>query len=109
MRKVATANTATKRRSRAASIHLSFWPRNLLLVIFPVAAAAAATAHTLVVVSAISALALAAAESSAEGGGDSNGGGTPHDSVQTLTGTTFDTALNDPANGLWFLKFYAPW
>jgi len=34
----------------------------------------------------------------------------PHSTVQTLTLQNFDTALHeDPANGLWFLKFYAPW
>lgn len=35
--------------------------------------------------------------------------GEPHSSVQTLTTENFDEALNDPANGLWLLKFYAPW
>lgn len=29
--------------------------------------------------------------------------------VQTLTSTNFQEALNDPANGIWLLKFYAPW
>lgn len=33
----------------------------------------------------------------------------PHSSVQQLTDSSFDSALKDPANGLWFLKFYAPW
>lgn len=32
--------------------------------------------------------------------------GEPHSSVQTLTTENFDEALNDPANGLWLLKFY---
>eukprot|EP00586_Coscinodiscus_wailesii_P003666 CAMPEP_0172488576 /NCGR_PEP_ID=MMETSP1066-20121228/18170_1 /TAXON_ID=671091 /ORGANISM="Coscinodiscus wailesii, Strain CCMP2513" /LENGTH=451 /DNA_ID=CAMNT_0013255889 /DNA_START=169 /DNA_END=1524 /DNA_ORIENTATION=+ len=32
-----------------------------------------------------------------------------HDSVQKLTEKNFDEALADPANGLWLLKFYAPW
>jgi len=35
--------------------------------------------------------------------------GEPHSTVQTLTKENFDEALNDPANGLWLLKFYAPW
>mmetsp|Transcript_3859 Transcript_3859/g.5251 ORF Transcript_3859/g.5251 Transcript_3859/m.5251 type:complete len:462 (+) Transcript_3859:65-1450(+) len=35
--------------------------------------------------------------------------GKPHDTVQILTGENFEEAVNDPANGLWFLKFYAPW
>ena len=32
--------------------------------------------------------------------------GQPHSTVQTLTKETFDEALNDPANGIWLLKFY---
>ena len=32
--------------------------------------------------------------------------GKPHTTVQALTETNFDQALNDPANGLWLLKFY---
>lgn len=35
--------------------------------------------------------------------------GKPHSTVITLTATNFDEHLNDPANGLWLLKFYAPW
>lgn len=35
--------------------------------------------------------------------------GKPHSTVQTLTTKNFNEALNDPANGLWLLKFYAPW
>lgn len=35
--------------------------------------------------------------------------GKPHTTVQTLTTHNFQRALEDPANGLWFLKFYAPW
>ena len=35
--------------------------------------------------------------------------GTPHSSVIDLTSDNFDAHLSDPANGLWFLKFYAPW
>ena len=35
--------------------------------------------------------------------------GTPHSSVQTLTKSNFREAIQDPANGLWILKFYAPW
>jgi len=35
--------------------------------------------------------------------------GKPHDSVQILTNDNVEAALNDPANGLWMLKFYAPW
>ena len=32
--------------------------------------------------------------------------GKPHSTVQDLTEDNFDEALNDPANGLWLLKFY---
>jgi hypothetical protein len=32
--------------------------------------------------------------------------GEPHSTVQTLNKHNFDQALNDPANGLWLLKFY---
>ena len=36
--------------------------------------------------------------------------GTPHDKVIDLTDETFDDIVTtDPANGLWLLKFYAPW
>jgi protein disulfide-isomerase-like protein len=35
--------------------------------------------------------------------------GTPHHTVQTLTADNFQEALEDPANGLWLLKFWAPW
>jgi len=35
--------------------------------------------------------------------------GKPHSTVQILTDDNVDDALNDPANGLWLLKFYAPW
>mmetsp|Transcript_46 Transcript_46/g.111 ORF Transcript_46/g.111 Transcript_46/m.111 type:complete len:491 (-) Transcript_46:413-1885(-) len=35
--------------------------------------------------------------------------GKPHSSVITLGEKNFDDHLNDPANGLWLLKFYAPW
>lgn len=35
--------------------------------------------------------------------------GTPHSTVVALTADNFDDHLSDPANGLWFLKFYAPW
>ena len=35
--------------------------------------------------------------------------GTPHSTVQPLTKEHFRQAIEDPANGLWFLKFYAPW
>lgn len=35
--------------------------------------------------------------------------GKPHSTVQILTEDNVDEALNDPANGLWLLKFYAPW
>ncbi|KAL3793157.1 hypothetical protein HJC23_005659 [Cyclotella cryptica] len=35
--------------------------------------------------------------------------GKPHSTVIALTGKTFDEHINDPANGLWLLKFYAPW
>lgn len=34
---------------------------------------------------------------------------TPHSTVQELTMSNIDGSLADPANGLWFLKFYAPW
>lgn len=35
--------------------------------------------------------------------------GTPHSSVQVLTKDNFLKAIHDPANGLWLLKFFAPW
>ncbi len=36
--------------------------------------------------------------------------GTPHGTVIDLTDETFDDLVTtDPANGLWLLKFYAPW
>jgi protein disulfide-isomerase-like protein len=35
--------------------------------------------------------------------------GSPHSSVQTLTEETFPKAIQDSANSLWLLKFYAPW
>jgi len=34
---------------------------------------------------------------------------TLHSTVQTLKESNFDDALADPANGLWLIKFYAPW
>jgi hypothetical protein len=38
-----------------------------------------------------------------------NAYGTPHTSVVELTTSNFQTMLEDPANGLFLLKFYAPW
>ena len=35
--------------------------------------------------------------------------GSPHSTVQTLTENTFQRAIQDSANSLWLLKFYAPW
>lgn len=35
--------------------------------------------------------------------------GKPHSTVIALKEKDFDDHLNDPANGLWLLKFYAPW
>mmetsp|Transcript_35325 Transcript_35325/g.63639 ORF Transcript_35325/g.63639 Transcript_35325/m.63639 type:complete len:466 (+) Transcript_35325:259-1656(+) len=35
--------------------------------------------------------------------------GKPHSTVIILKEKNFDDHLNDPANGLWLLKFYAPW
>jgi len=35
--------------------------------------------------------------------------GKPHSKVINLKNDNFDDHLNDPANGLWLLKFYAPW
>jgi hypothetical protein len=36
--------------------------------------------------------------------------GEPHSAVVRLTNENFDEYVtNDPANGLWFVKFYAPW
>jgi len=35
--------------------------------------------------------------------------GTPTKSVIALNETSFQEAIQDPANPLWFLKFYAPW
>jgi hypothetical protein len=37
------------------------------------------------------------------------GAGTPHKTVQVLTDINFESSINDPANGFWLLKFYAPW
>ena len=36
-------------------------------------------------------------------------GGSPHKAVVHLDETSFEDAIKDPANPLWFLKFYAPW
>mmetsp|Transcript_39092 Transcript_39092/g.81795 ORF Transcript_39092/g.81795 Transcript_39092/m.81795 type:complete len:478 (+) Transcript_39092:153-1586(+) len=38
-----------------------------------------------------------------------SGIGKPHSTVITLKEKNFDDHLNDAANGLWLLKFYAPW
>lgn len=36
--------------------------------------------------------------------------GTPHSEVVELNSNNFEsTVKQDPANGLWLLKFYAPW
>ncbi len=35
--------------------------------------------------------------------------GTPHDSVMVMTTQNFSTMLEDPANGLFLIKFFAPW
>jgi hypothetical protein len=35
--------------------------------------------------------------------------GTPYDSVQILTSQNFSEVLEDPANGLFLIKFFAPW
>jgi len=35
--------------------------------------------------------------------------GQPHSTVIKLTASNFDEHINDPSNGLWLLKFYAPW
>jgi len=35
--------------------------------------------------------------------------GKPHSTVLQLTSSNFDTYIQDPANGLWLLDFYAPW
>lgn len=37
------------------------------------------------------------------------GNGRAHSTVVTLTTSNFDDHISDAANGLWFLKFYAPW
>lgn len=52
-------------------------------------------------------LGVAAAAASKEQQGMASG--TPHGQVVTLTESNFEDAISDPANGLWFLKFYAPW
>lgn len=36
-------------------------------------------------------------------------GGQPQSSVVVLTTSNFQDMLEDPANGLFLLKFYAPW
>ena len=35
--------------------------------------------------------------------------GVAHKRPVDLTQATFEAALNDPANPVWLLKFYAPW
>ena len=35
--------------------------------------------------------------------------GQPHSTVIKLKASNFDEHINDPSNGLWLLKFYAPW
>jgi hypothetical protein len=35
--------------------------------------------------------------------------GKPHSTVLHLTSSNFDDYIQDPANGLWLLDFYAPW
>ncbi|KAL7538139.1 hypothetical protein ACHAWF_006007 [Thalassiosira exigua] len=35
--------------------------------------------------------------------------GVPHSTVVKLHEKNFDVQLSDPANGLWLIKFYAPW
>jgi hypothetical protein len=35
--------------------------------------------------------------------------GKPHSTVLQLTSSNFDDYIQDPANGLWLLDFYAPW
>jgi hypothetical protein len=35
--------------------------------------------------------------------------GVAHKRPVDLTQSTFEAALNDPANPVWLLKFYAPW
>ena len=35
--------------------------------------------------------------------------GQPHEAVVTLDASNWKTAINDPANPLWLLKYYAPW
>jgi hypothetical protein len=35
--------------------------------------------------------------------------GTPHDSVMVMTAQNFSSMLEDPANGLFLIKFFAPW
>lgn len=44
------------------------------------------------------------------GGVDAAKFGEPHATVMALREKDFDAYVtNDPANGLWLLKFYAPW
>ena len=35
--------------------------------------------------------------------------GKPHSTVIPLTSKNFDKYIEDPANGFWLIKFYAPW
>ena len=35
--------------------------------------------------------------------------GTPHDKVIALNGSNLQSSIDDPANPLWLLKYYAPW
>ena len=49
---------------------------------------------------------LLTAVSGATGATSTTTTGKPHSTVQILTEANFDDAINDPANGLWLLKFY---
>lgn len=72
------------------------------MVRLPPLAASAASLALLALAPALPTVAVASAASG-------SGRPVPHSSVVKLTEKDFDRRLHDPANGLWLLKFYAPW
>jgi len=76
----------------------------------PIRSSRFVVAFVFVVVVALLSLSASASDSESDDIATSDeGAGTVHSTVQILTERTFDDALSDAANGLWFLKFYAPW
>jgi hypothetical protein len=54
-------------------------------------------------------LVIAIASCSIVGAANNEKIGKPHSTVLQLTSNNFDDYIQDPANGLWLLDFYAPW